>query len=133
MRVHRFKQATPSRDSLLATACSSCRRGIRSWRIFFPRIPEESRAARGLAQSNKRANVGQSEPTKSGAGDGNRTHGSSLGSLGITIIRRPLKAQTSRQKEILVAFRAHRQIACRMKEGRPAAPFPTHISHDELA
>ena len=25
----------------------------------------------------------------SGAGDGNRTHGSSLGSLGITIIRRP--------------------------------------------
>jgi hypothetical protein len=28
----------------------------------------------------------------SGAGDGNRTHGSSLGSLGITIIRRPLRA-----------------------------------------
>src|ERR1700722_15605224 len=29
------------------------------------------------------------QTTKSGAGDGNRTHGSSLGSLGITIIRRP--------------------------------------------
>jgi hypothetical protein len=33
-----------------------------------------------------------------GAGDGNRTHGSSLGSLGITIIRRP------RRVLILVAF-----------------------------
>src|ERR1019366_2437978 len=33
-----------------------------------------------------------------GAGDGNRTHGSSLGSLGITIIRRPLP------RLILVAF-----------------------------
>jgi hypothetical protein len=33
---------------------------------------------------------------ESGAGDGNRTHGSSLGSLGITIIRRPLEADSSR-------------------------------------
>jgi hypothetical protein len=40
---------------------------------------------------------------KSGAGDGNRTHGSSLGSLGITIIRRP------RLASILVAFRKIRQ------------------------
>ena len=31
-----------------------------------------------------------------GAGDGNRTHGSSLGSLGITIIRRPLPPDSSR-------------------------------------
>ena len=29
-------------------------------------------------------------PEKFGAGDGNRTHGTSLGSWGITIIRRPL-------------------------------------------
>src|ERR1700722_1062945 len=36
-------------------------------------------AVRGLALS------------ENGAGDGNRTHGSSLGSLGITIIRRPLQ------------------------------------------
>jgi hypothetical protein len=35
-------------------------------------------------------NAGTRQTTKSGAGDGNRTHGSSLGSLGITIIRRPL-------------------------------------------
>jgi hypothetical protein len=39
----------------------------------------------------------------SGAGDGNRTHGSSLGSLGITIIRRP------RLAPILVAFAKVRQ------------------------
>jgi hypothetical protein len=35
----------------------------------------------------------------SGAGDGNRTHGSSLGSLGITIIRRPRQGDSSRPRE----------------------------------
>src|SRR5580704_9585030 len=36
---------------------------------------------------------------QSGAGDGNRTHGSSLGSLGITIIRRPRSVDSSRPRE----------------------------------
>ena len=40
-----------------------------------------------------------------GAGDGNRTHGSSLGSLGITIIRRP------REASILDALPGRKQIA----------------------
>src|ERR1700721_1385459 len=35
-----------------------------------------------------------------GAGDGNRTHGSSLGSLGITIIRRPPKLDSKRLTEV---------------------------------
>src|SRR3984957_10210418 len=35
-----------------------------------------------------------------GAGDGNRTHGSSLGSLGITIIRRPRKLDSKRLTEV---------------------------------
>ena len=34
-----------------------------------------------------------------GAGDGNRTHGSSLGSLGITIIRRPRRVDSMRPDE----------------------------------
>jgi hypothetical protein len=55
---------------------------------------------------------------ESGAGDGNRTHGSSLGSLGITIIRRP------RRWGILVAFRVIKQI-CRtgVSKAPEKAPF----------
>src|SRR3984957_10532893 len=52
---------------------------------------------------------------ESGAGDGNRTHGSSLGSLGITIIRRPHRAP------ILVALRKARQMAIQVGE-REAPP-----------
>jgi hypothetical protein len=40
---------------------------------------------------NSLAGIGQ-RWLEGGAGDGNRTHGSSLGSLGITIIRRPRRA-----------------------------------------
>jgi hypothetical protein len=50
-----------------------------------------------------------------GAGDGNRTHGSSLGSLGITIIRRP-----RREPDCSRPARG-RQISAE-KERRPAAP-----------
>jgi hypothetical protein len=58
---------------------------------------------------------------RSGAGDGNRTHGSSLGSLGITIIRRP------RQCSILVAFR--RMANQDRMSGSPMAPAqPPEIS-----
>jgi hypothetical protein len=44
-------------------------------------------------------NAGTHQAIKSGAGDGNRTHGSSLGSLGITIIRRPRNSDSSRPRE----------------------------------
>ena len=65
---------------------------------------------------------------ESGAGDGNRTHGSSLGSLGITIIRRP------RRCLILVAFWKIRQplpiegkfagaMGCPATDGRPCSPW----------
>src|SRR5580693_8481344 len=49
---------------------------------------------------------------RSGAGDGNRTHGSSLGSLGITIIRRPRKLDSMRLAE----------VSANPSAGRPAGP-----------
>jgi hypothetical protein len=49
-----------------------------------------------------------------GAGDGNRTHGSSLGSLGITIIRRPRKLDSMRLAEV---------------SANPSAGTPAHPPH----
>jgi hypothetical protein len=61
---------------------------------------------------------------ESGAGDGNRTHGSSLGSLGITIIRRPLELM------ILVVFRA--KANCGPQKGEaPCGASPITLSTDQ--
>jgi hypothetical protein len=53
----------------------------------------------GTASGKSLARIGQ-HWRESGAGDGNRTHGSSLGSLGITIIRRPRKLDSMRLAEV---------------------------------
>jgi hypothetical protein len=67
-------------------------------------------------------NAGTRQATKSGAGDGNRTHGSSLGSLGITIIRRPLEAT------ILDALTRRKQIGGRKRKGALRRPSNRPIS-----
>ena len=60
-----------------------------------------------------------------GAGDGNRTHGTSLGSLGITIIRRPLWAGGCILSAVAARFNPRRagDIVRRGKEGGQVRGF----------
>jgi hypothetical protein len=66
----------------------------------FQLSPVETEGTEELPECPDEDKVRPYEPTKSGAGDGNRTHGSSLGSLGITIIRRPPKLDSKRLTEV---------------------------------
>src|SRR3979409_2722482 len=86
----------------------------RGWGWFSVEVSGRSKGRKNLQIKHFWTSVDH-PGTQFGAGDGNRTHGSSLGSLGITIIRRP------RRCSILVAFRKIRQ-AQPIEAKRPGAP-----------
>ena len=88
----------------------------------------ESRAGTGisrrlsLAVARHQTFCERTPASGSGAGDGNRTHGSSLGSLGITIIRRPPPRQciraAHRRANPRRASRDPRALNCCMRASR---------------